>query len=325
MWFRRLLLWAWMLGGRVGVYGAALDTNQTSSQNPTSIGKASRHFGFGQRDMVTPAQREGSHHLPLLGLYNVPITWIWNTSVHLSSISYCGEPKRSQALQSVGGFIPIGSGFDDSSSDTQGLVGVLPSQEAIYIVFRGSESIMDWYYDLSVLLVQYPRPADGSAHVHAGFYAALNSVLPRLMRTLRPLLIRYPRYRIVCTGHSLGGALATLMALELVAPDSTLPLDDRMVHLVNFGSPRVGDAAFAAYASDVLTSKFRFTHFKDIVPHTPYLGFLHLEGERYENANGVLYTCIGSEDPTCSSQWSLPFCNFDSHLVYLGKSIGCPS
>ena len=34
--------------------------------------------------------------------------------------------------------------------DTQGFIGYLPSDDSIYVVFRGSESMRNWIADLTV-------------------------------------------------------------------------------------------------------------------------------------------------------------------------------
>lgn len=96
------------------------------------------------------------------------------------------------------------------------------------LVFRGTEqSPKDFITDLQVELRSLPN---SSAAVHAGFREALDSVWDEIAAELSSLTC--PVYY---TGHSLGGALATLAAAR------RLP---RAVY--TFGSPRVGNQAFAA-------------------------------------------------------------------------------
>ncbi len=65
---------------------------------------------------------------------------------------------------------------------------------------------------------------------------------------LRYLLSVHPSAPLFIAGHSLGGALATLCAVDvrarLAAPD---------VRLFTFGSPRVGNAVFAAWVEQQTT------------------------------------------------------------------------
>jgi hypothetical protein len=72
------------------------------------------------------------------------------------------------------------------------------------------------------------------------------------------------------TGHSLGGALATLMVAEtLVTPKTGIAVSA----LYTFGSPKVGDKAFGfelvAKAASAKTAMFRFVHKDDIVTGQP--------------------------------------------------------
>ena len=50
--------------------------------------------------------------------------------------------------------------------------------------------------------------------------------------------------KLVVTGHSLGGAMATLFAMDLVVNEGVSD-----VSLVTFGSPRVGNAAFSDFVN----------------------------------------------------------------------------
>lgn len=78
---------------------------------------------------------------------------------------------------------------------------------------------------------------------------------------------KYKDAKIVVTGHSLGGALATLSALELTV---TLNIAfDRLI-LHNFGAPRVGNAKFANYLKTKIITSYRVVRDKDYAPHLPF-------------------------------------------------------
>ena len=122
---------------------------------------------------------------------------------------------------------------------------------------------------------------------------------------------------VVVTGHSLGGALATLAAFELAAsgyetsvtsvtsvtrdtdgvekslPPPPPPPPPRARAFVagvrTFGSPRVGDILFAAAYRAVLGDRtWRVTHAHDVVPSVPVrlMGFHHVPTEVFY-ADGV--------------------------------------
>lgn len=70
----------------------------------------------------------------------------------------------------------------------------------------------------------------GDPKVHAGFRAALDSVAQRLKQLLL-VATRHEPYDLELTGHSLGGALATLFAFDVAAgldADRALPVRPRV-------------------------------------------------------------------------------------------------
>ena len=79
------------------------------------------------------------------------------------------------------------------------------------------------------------------ANVHAGFQRVYMSVREDLLALVEAVLTKRRR-KLRITGHSLGGALATLFALDAV----TSLASPRDVCVTTFGSPRVGNRAFAA-------------------------------------------------------------------------------
>jgi hypothetical protein len=119
----------------------------------------------------------------------------------------------------------------------------------IVVAFRGSSEPKDFILDARFLKsdLMYSRDG-GEAEVHAGFIAAFDSVNEEVIKQVKNLLVLMPAAAIHITGHSLGGALAQLCALEFVRQH--LPV--RAV--VTFGSPRVGNKTFAALYNDSVTT-----------------------------------------------------------------------
>jgi hypothetical protein len=107
--------------------------------------------------------------------------------------------------------------------------------------------------------------------VHAGFAASARAVLPAVrhwMEAARP-----DPTKLILTGHSLGAALATLIATVL-----------RPKWLVTLGSPRVGDITFAnAFAKALAkTESVRLVDCCDAVTDVPPpVGYVHVTGCRY--------------------------------------------
>jgi pimeloyl-ACP methyl ester carboxylesterase len=65
-------------------------------------------------------------------------------------------------------------------------------------------------------------------------------------------------------GHSMGGALAQLAALDVRFAGAA-----SRVHVYTFGAPRIGNDAFADVVRAYTQEAWRFTHNRDIVPSVP--------------------------------------------------------
>ena len=66
-------------------------------------------------------------------------------------------------------------------------------------------------------------------------------------------------------GHSLGGALVTLLALDVAA--NTIFKDPTVY---SYASPRTGDPAFAGTYNQVVKNSFRIANRLDLVPKLPF-------------------------------------------------------
>ncbi|KXZ45674.1 hypothetical protein GPECTOR_52g71 [Gonium pectorale] len=111
--------------------------------------------------------------------------------------------------------------------------------------------------------------------VHGGFHFSYDSVRDTVFGLLDEMRATRPGpWRVYVTGHSLGGALATLAAYELA--ERRLPADPPVV-MYTYGAPRVGNKAFAEAFNALVPDAFRCTNDKDVVPRVPRLmGFCHV-------------------------------------------------
>ena len=158
---------------------------------------------------------------------------IGNTSVWLSSTAYC-PPETYLSRTYFGaakGFVPTAHIQVDKDT-TEGFVGYMSSQSLIYVSFRGSETIQNWVDNLDVRQTEYPK-CDG-CEVHEGFYRTEQTAFPQVLAAVQALKEQFPSYTVVVTGHSLGAALATLTAFDLMEAGVG------SVTSFHFGSPRVG-------------------------------------------------------------------------------------
>lgn len=102
------------------------------------------------------------------------------------------------------------------------------------IALKGTASGYDVLTDLNAGLKRF---STGGA-IHQGFYYTFQSFLPQLEEFSQNL--PHEIHTIHCVGHSLGGALATLVADWLSSNTG------KIIKLYTFGSPRVGLEHFAS-------------------------------------------------------------------------------
>ena len=145
-----------------------------------------------------------------------------------------------------------------------GYVGYNEGSQEIVISFRGSDNIANWIVDLDA--VQVPFGDYPGVLVHAGFNAGYSGVQAQVTKAVKTILSQNcpSCTNAICTGHSLGAALAGFCAMDMAI---NMELN---TSLINFGMPRIGNEAFATlWTQHVKGVSWRFVHRHDIVPHLP--------------------------------------------------------
>ena len=180
------------------------------------------------------------------------------------------------------------------------------SQRLLVVAFRGTSDVLDVLTDVNLLQTPLEQGFEGQKsddprRVHSGFFTSAQAVNRRLKELLVAACAGTPgEWDLLITGHSLGGAVATLLAPEfsgkvdssrgfkaredaswwgqaqrLVAsakeaiPGGELPRLGT-VSLYTFGSPRCGNSEFAKYFDETFgPNAFRVVNDRDVVARLP--------------------------------------------------------
>lgn len=184
----------------------------------------------------------------------------------------------------------------DTTTDAELFIFILDNTFLV-LNFTGTDSIEDIMYDLNIKTLDLSLPENNDAIwelpssstttnkeylVQQGFFLQFNSVLHRIRNLVTTLLKHNPQIKnVLCTGHSLGGALATLYA---TLETSTLKKQHKHlqnIFLITFGCPRVMNRNMDELAYERITYIKRYVYFRDPIATLPIWGprFTHLTKE----------------------------------------------
>ena len=146
---------------------------------------------------------------------------------------------------------------------------VVWSTSTIVVCFRGTEPSQ--WNDVKADLRAWPEKEE-TGRVHKGFNTEVAKIIDRIEITLQQMRGAKALY---LTGHSLGGAMATIAAGKL----------EHVNFLCTFGSPRTG---WGQYVKNITCRHVRFVNNNDIVPSVPpsFLMYKHHGELMYINYYG---------------------------------------
>ena len=227
---------------------------------------------FGYRILRTPYQEDDFRGFKDVNSYNTKLALSLAKASMLvyQDIKYVLEILELWCIKDIRDDFQY---FNNREYDTQAFI--FRTDECIVLAFRGSQEIRDWYTNFSTQLRKFTIRREGQTtissykgKVHTGFFLGWTSIEKDVLaqikhwqddlksgESLPPLLV---------TGHSLGGALATMAAASL--QDNNMDV----AGLYTFGQPRAGDISFTRQLNNTLAGKvYRFINNNDVVPHVP--------------------------------------------------------
>jgi triacylglycerol lipase len=188
------------------------------------------------------------------------------TKKQYNLISKCATyANGAYSMETLGCFI------ENKETDAQAFVCF--DNGDLIITGQGTTTFKDWTYNFQIqrTRVSYLN----NTLVHTGFVKQYNSVRERIHQEIRNNIEAQDVQvkRILCTGHSLFGAISTIIALDCCLQY------DLPVHCVTFGSPRVGSKEFTKLFNNSVDSSYRCVYKKDPVTFVPIpLRFCHVRG-----------------------------------------------
>jgi len=253
----------------------------------------------------------------------VPKTYDLSTAIALtkfSAISYCNDASvRAWACSDCD---RVFRNIQVYSNLYQKTFVADNNRDSIVVVFQGTNAgnLNTWVQNLNADLVTPTQSWCSGCELHRGFLTIHNILFPLVQQDLSLRLRRLPNANVYFVGHSLGGALASLMSFDLIRTNSLNGISSLTVY--TYGAPRVGNKNFATAFNRQVPNTWRIVDHADIVPHVPPAAFTS-----YYSCGTLVYCPVtntkeckimsGAEDDGSWTHFSI-----SDHALYLGVKIG---
>jgi triacylglycerol lipase len=159
---------------------------------------------------------------------------------------------------------------------------VIADEEKVIVAFRGTDELSDWMANFKYSLI---KTEGFFGEIHEGFYHNFRLLWKEVRETFEDFK-RGTYKSLWFTGHSLGGALASLAVAALIQEDYPV------YGLYTFGQPRVGNREFARILNVEFKDRyFLFINHQDIVTRIPTrkMGYSHAGNLLYFDEEGNLH------------------------------------
>jgi len=211
----------------------------------------------------------------------------WNTAIQYAVLVKIAEsvaPTGSYGDAEIGQIKTAGYTFlqtiygDDLATDidphlgdvvTFGFLAVSATKELVAVI-RGTDTILEWLHDAEFVPVPIPITGahglteDGFTAVYLSLRIGPAQGSLTAKDSIKSYLDAGAAASVTVCGHSLGGALATLLTLDVGLNTSChAPV------AYTYASPRTGDHLFASSYNASIASSYRIANRQDLVPKLP--------------------------------------------------------
>ena len=174
------------------------------------------------------------------------------TTIYANDLATDVNPDRGKARVSIGLILQAAGAGD------------------VVISIRGTEGYMEWIHDAQFLLVPCPfmpsagNTEDGFTSMYGSMRIGQDPTSKTVTQSMTPASFKRPVTSVTICGHSLGGALATLLALDVAVNSPFFPT------AFTYASPRTGDPQFVRTYDHLVPNTARIANRLDAVPNLPF-------------------------------------------------------
>lgn len=215
-------------------------------------------------------------------------------------------------------------------------IAISHKNKEIIIAFRGTRGVKQLTDQVLSIIVTPSVDSPVGGKVQRYFNNVHDKLYKLIKQTLNELIHQYSNYSVKITGHSLGGAAASIASALLVQEGIVLSAN---ISLYTFGMPRVGNKLYAYIHDRLVPNSWRVVRQGDLVTHLPacHLGSCSIFNGPFHHGKKVIYTekymrrdshyivCNGNEDSLskCHQNRSTVFnAKMSAHKEYFGIPVG---
>ncbi|EIE24481.1 alpha/beta-hydrolase [Coccomyxa subellipsoidea C-169] len=222
--------------------------------------------------------------------------------------------------------------INEPEKSTDLAVAWLPQNSTAVYAWRGSVDRKDWLANFHLMLENDPLSPVldqlfPGATAHSGFVGQFRAVTDQATNdtyNIKTVLLKQskgrPPTKVICTGHSLGAALASLCGVW-----ASLQWLDADVRVVTFGSPAVGNQEFANAFKLAVGREYRLVDRLDVVPALPpFDGYVHLDYSQWILDNGTIVAETRPHYNTRDLNWDDHACAAYSNATYNVTHVSAP-
>lgn len=188
--------------------------------------------------------------------------------------------------------------YSSNVADYNWNVTVNDSEKTIYVFTQPSTSTLDWI--VNVLFFFIPQVRNWYVYfTPIGWQSAFNSCKELIMNKVLSEMNAHPDYKVICAGHSYGGAGSVLAGIEIFFRTGIRP------SLITFGAPKPLVFLFSKLISRLFFEEVKqYAHKSDIFTYMPPLpGYWNIKVIRlgkfsFKNLFDpyTYHTCYGNKD-----------------------------
>jgi hypothetical protein len=210
----------------------------------------------------------------------------WNTAIKYAklvqlaeSIAPAGDDDSLKSALTTAGYTYLETLYgNELSTDIDphageivsfGFLALSPTNELVASI-RGTATILEWLHDAAFLMAPCPvsglmgMTEDGFTAIYRGLRTDRAAGSTSAISAIKGHLTAGAAKSVTVCGHSLGGALATYLTVD-VARNTP----DRNPVVYTFASPRAGDHLFANGFNSCVSESYRIVNRQDLVPQLP--------------------------------------------------------